>query len=205
MVQMLRTVNVLALDKNLISLNINSCHKIVQFTFYLFHLLFKNLEISISNLHYILFSFNFFPLPVKPIFSSLSNNSKKRNVLIGDSVIFKQCFYSHPKSDVKWQINEKLINFNKYLITDFVSRDFPFKGSCTILKVEDIKDNDNSTYTLIVENSLGKEMINFVLTPEGKLLHVHNYSSIIKILFHIIQNCLKLINSLQSTQGSVLN
>ncbi|CAI9722592.1 XP_029636814.1uncharacterized protein LOC115212114 [Octopus vulgaris] len=100
---------------------------------------------------------------VKPTFSSLSNGSKIRNVSKKETVIFKQCFYSHPKSDVKWQKNEELIDSNKYLITDYLQDEFPFKGSCTSLKREDIKDDDIGTYTLTVENSIGKKTAVFTL------------------------------------------
>eukprot|EP00106_Octopus_bimaculoides_P009671 XP_014777113.1 PREDICTED: uncharacterized protein LOC106874055 [Octopus bimaculoides] len=104
-----------------------------------------------------------YKIPVKPIFSSISNNPKKRNVSIGESVIFKQCFYSHPKSDVKWQKNEKLIDSNKYSTTDYLSSEFPFKGICTSLKIEDIKDNDFGTYRLRVQYSIETEIITFTL------------------------------------------
>ncbi|XP_036359227.1 uncharacterized protein LOC115212116 [Octopus sinensis] len=120
-------------------------------------------ECHVSNEDFHVSKSSNYKIPVKPIFSSISNDAKKKNVSIGESVIFKQCFYSHPKSDVKWQINDKLIDFNKYLTTDFVSSDFPFKGSCTHLKTEDIKDNDIRTYTLTLENSVGKEVITFTL------------------------------------------
>ncbi|XP_052824251.1 uncharacterized protein LOC106879981 isoform X2 [Octopus bimaculoides] len=120
-------------------------------------------ECHVSNEDFHVSKSSDYKITVKPIFSSISNNSKKRNVAIGESVIFKQCFYSHPKSYVKWQINDELIDFNKYLTTDFVSSDFPFKGICTSLKIEDIKDNDISTYTLTLENYVGKEVITFAL------------------------------------------
>ncbi|CAI9722608.1 XP_029636814.1uncharacterized protein LOC115212114 [Octopus vulgaris] len=94
--------------------------------------------------------------------------SKKRNVSNGETVILKQCFYSHPKSDVKWQKNEESIDSNKYLITDYLPNEFPFKGNCTSLKLEDIKDDDIGTYTLTVENSIGKETVVFTLTYKEK-------------------------------------
>ncbi|CAJ1099337.1 XP_029636947.2uncharacterized protein LOC115212249 [Octopus vulgaris] len=102
-------------------------------------------------------------LKLKAMFSSGSNGPKKRNVSNGETVIFKQCFYSHPKSDVKWQKNEESIDSNKYLITDYLQDEFPFKGSCTSLKIEDIKDDAIGTYTLTVENSIGKETVVFTL------------------------------------------
>lgn len=114
---------------------------------------------------------------MKPIFSSIFNNPK-RNVSRGENVIFKQCFYSHPKSEVKWQKNEELIDSVKYSTTDYLSNEFPFKGSCTSLKIENIKDNDFGIYVLTLENSIGKEGIIFTLRAEGKLLHVCNYSLI---------------------------
>ncbi|CAI9722596.1 XP_036359227.1uncharacterized protein LOC115212116 [Octopus vulgaris] len=120
-------------------------------------------ECHVSNEYFHVSKSSNYKIPVKPIFSSISNDPKMRNVAIGESVIFKQCFYSHPKSDVKWQINDKLIDSNKYLTTDYLSNEFPFKGSCTSLKIEDIKANDFRTYQLIVENSIGKEIIIFDL------------------------------------------
>ncbi|CAI9742789.1 XP_036355409.1uncharacterized protein LOC115230134 [Octopus vulgaris] len=102
------------------------------------------------------------------MFSSGSNGPKKRNVSNGETVIFKQCFYSHPKSDVKWQKNEESIDSNKYLITDYLQDEFPFKGSCTSLKIEDIKDDAIGTYTLTVENSIGKETVVFTLRYKKK-------------------------------------
>ncbi|XP_036359040.1 uncharacterized protein LOC118763568 [Octopus sinensis] len=102
------------------------------------------------------------------MFSSGSNCPKKRNVSNGETVILKQCFYSHPKSDVKWQKNEESIDSNKYLITDYLQDEFPFKGSCTSLKIEDTKDDVIDTYTLTVENSEGKETVVFILRYKKK-------------------------------------
>ncbi|XP_052824260.1 uncharacterized protein LOC106874069 isoform X5 [Octopus bimaculoides] len=120
-------------------------------------------ECHVSNEDFHVNKSSNYKFPMKPIFSSISNNPKKRNVAIGESVIFKQCFYSHPKSDVKWQKNENLIDSNKYLTTDYLSSEFPFKGSCTSVKIEDIKDNDFGTYTLTVENTIGKKVIIFAM------------------------------------------
>ncbi|CAI9722605.1 XP_029636814.1uncharacterized protein LOC115212114 [Octopus vulgaris] len=109
-----------------------------------------------------------YKIPVKAMFSSVLNVPKKRNVSNGETVILKQCFYSHPKSDVKWQKNEESIDSNEYLITDYLPNEFPFKGNCTSLKLEDIKDDDIGTYTLTVENSIGKETVVFTLRYKKK-------------------------------------
>ncbi|XP_036359229.1 uncharacterized protein LOC115212119 isoform X1 [Octopus sinensis] len=122
-------------------------------------------ECHVSNKDFHVNKSSSYKIPVKPIFSSVFNDPK-RNVSNGENVIFKQCFYSHPKSDVKWQKNEESIDSDKYSTTDYLSSEFPFKGNCTSLTIEDIKDNDFGTYILTVENPIGKEVTVFTLRPE---------------------------------------
>uniref|UniRef100_A0A0L8GVD7 Ig-like domain-containing protein n=1 Tax=Octopus bimaculoides TaxID=37653 RepID=A0A0L8GVD7_OCTBM len=92
-------------------------------------------ECHISNENFCMSKPLNYKIPVRPILSSIASDPKKRSVSNGESVILKQCFYSHPKSDVKWQKNEELIDSNKYLTSGFVSSEFPFKRSCTSLKI----------------------------------------------------------------------
>ncbi|XP_029656702.2 uncharacterized protein LOC115230708, partial [Octopus sinensis] len=125
-------------------------------------------ECHVSNDDFLVIKSSNYKIPVRPMFSSGSNCPKKRNVSNGETVILKQCFYSHPKSDVKWQKNEESIDSNKYLITDYLQDEFPFKGSCTSLKIEDTKDDVIDTYTLTVENSEGKETVVFTLRYKKK-------------------------------------
>uniref|UniRef100_A0A0L8HS72 Ig-like domain-containing protein n=1 Tax=Octopus bimaculoides TaxID=37653 RepID=A0A0L8HS72_OCTBM len=122
-------------------------------------------ECHVSNEDFHVNRSSSYKIPVKPIFSSVFNDPK-RNVSNGETVIFKQCFYSHPKSDVKWQKNEESIDSDKYSTTDYLSSEFPFKGSCTSLKIEDIKGNDFGIYVLTVENPIGKEVTIFTLRSE---------------------------------------
>ncbi|XP_029636947.2 uncharacterized protein LOC115212249 [Octopus sinensis] len=125
-------------------------------------------ECHVSNDDFLVIKSSNYKIPVRPMFSSGSNGPKQRNVSNGETVILKQCFYSHPKSDVKWQKNEESIDSNKYLITDYFPNEFPFKGSCTSLKIEDTKDDVIDTYTLTVENSEGKETVVFTLRYKKK-------------------------------------
>ncbi|GAB1598814.1 uncharacterized protein LOC115212114 [Argonauta hians] len=137
----------------------------------------SNFETNVSSVHLI---------KTKPIFKMEDNNKEASN---GDSVIFKQCFYSNPASTMEWIKDNETIDSKKYLTITLEAGNFPSAGNCAHLEINNIKKEDFGNYTLIVKNTEGESKTSFTLSHK-KTTEKEPLGIILGCTFAIIVLCI---------------